>query len=129
MAKGSGGVGKKSGSVSGAKAAVAKAASSLSNLSSAPIETFASEVMKVARGLDEYNNKALVSRVYDAGDFAKRGLTLEQFKQRAMSAHQSDRLELAKNDLGTVSDSKALARSGISPSRGSTTDYVFFRLS
>lgn len=130
MAKGSGGVGKKSGSVSGAKAVVAKAApAAASNLASAPLETFASEVMKTARKLDEYNNKALISRVYDEGNFAARGLSLDQFKRRTWDSHQEGHVELAKNDLGTVSDGKALGRSAIAASRGSTTDYVFLRLS
>lgn len=129
MAKGSGSSKGKGASVSGAKGVAAKAAAALSSLTGASMETFASEVMKSARKLDEYNNKALVSRVYDEGNFAKRGLSLDQFKSRVMSAHQDGRVELAKNDLGTVSDRKALVRSGISVGDGSPSDYVFIRLS
>lgn len=130
MAKGSGSSKSKGASVSGAvKAAGGALAQAASSLASAPIETFASEVMKTAKGLDEYNNKALISRVYDEGNFAARGLSLDKFKERVMSAHQKDHLELAKNDLGTVSDGSALRRSAIRASESSPSDYVFLRLS
>jgi hypothetical protein len=99
MAKGSGGVGKKSGSVSGAKSSAKKAAAPV-NLASAPLGTFADAVLAQAKKLPNERGQVPISEVYNAlGN--KAGMTLPEFRGRVVEAWRGDKLNLRRMEMST----------------------------
>ncbi len=125
MAKGSGGVGKKSGSVSGVAKAAVKAAPAAASLMSAPIGTFADAVHAALRTIGP-GSMAPISDVYDAMK-NKGNMTLDQFKGRLHEGYMADKIDLARNDLGVTRYSSALLRKSLLNDRG--REYVFVRRS
>jgi hypothetical protein len=124
MAKGSGGVGKKSGSVSGAVAkAVAPAAKAASSLMTAPIGEFASAVYGALDKV-QISNMAPISQVHEALP-NKGNMTLDQFKKRLHEGYMEGKIDLARNDLGVLRYSSKLLNESLLNDRG--REYVFVR--
>ena len=126
MAKGSGGVGKKSGSVSGsvAKAApapVAKAAGI--DLAAAPLGEFASAVAAAADKV-KINSMAPIAQVHAE---LKTDMPLADFKRKLIKAFQDDKIDLARNDLGVDRFSSDLLRRSEADMSGRV--FVFIRRS
>lgn len=120
MAKGSGGVGKKSGSVSGAKAAVKATAG---GLMSAPMSEFVSSVYGAWDKI-QINNGAPISKVFEA--LPKKGnMTLDQFKKRLHEGFMDDKISLGRNELETGRYTTQTLRDSLLNDRG--REYVFIR--
>jgi len=78
---------------------------------------FASAVERVARGPGVkrfHGDRAFIASVYDVGSRKGgpfHGLTLQQFKERAVQAHRKSTLRLTRADLVGAMDSKLVERS------------------